>query len=344
MLATRHPHRLCAATAAVLALLAGAALALAEETEPPPPKPAPARPMKYAATAVEGVIKGILDERKRGEDFLRYHGMSPYAAVRRLEFGDRASLVIGSAPDCDLRIDDPLLMPHHARVTVQGEGFRVEALHDSAIVRIDNSEPRDTVVTPHTLRLARRGMILGRFHVRLSHQNQPALLLFDARADRFKTFRSLKHYPVDLAWRYTIKLEEDATPDTLELSSTRGTPRRALRMGWFEFLVGERPQRLEAYRLLEPGMQEGVLAIFFKDATSGKDTYAQGRFLDARPVGQYGRYLVDFNLAYNPACAFSDLYNCPQPSARNVLTIPVTAGEKFPPVTAALEDQPASGH
>jgi uncharacterized protein len=342
VLAIRHPLRVCAVAA--LVFLAGAAATRAQDAAPAPAKPAPARPMKYAATAVEGVIKGVLAERKRGEDFLRYHGMSPFAAVRRLEFGDRTSLVIGSAPDADLRIDDPLLMPHHARVTVQGESFRIEALHDSAIVRIDNSEPRDTVVAPHTLRLARRGMILGRFHVRLSHQNQPALLLFDARADRFKTFRSLKHYPVDLAWRYTIKLEEDATPDTIELESSRGTPRPALRVGWFEFLVGEKPQRLEAYRLLEPGMPEGVLAIFFKDATTAKETYAQGRFLDARPVGDYGRYIVDFNLAYNPACAYSDLYNCPLPSPRNVLAIPVTAGEKFPPVTAALEDQPASGH
>ena len=40
-----------------------------------------------------------------------------------------------------------------------------------------------------------------------------------------------------------------------------------------------------------------------------------------------GRYLLDFNLAYNPACAISDHYNCPIPSKANTLKVAIRAGE-----------------
>ncbi len=40
-----------------------------------------------------------------------------------------------------------------------------------------------------------------------------------------------------------------------------------------------------------------------------------------------GRYLLDFNSAYNPACAFSDHYNCPIPQRENVLPVAIRAGE-----------------
>jgi hypothetical protein len=41
-----------------------------------------------------------------------------------------------------------------------------------------------------------------------------------------------------------------------------------------------------------------------------------------------GHYLLDFNLAYNPACAFSDHYNCPLPTKANTLKVAIRAGEK----------------
>jgi hypothetical protein len=40
-----------------------------------------------------------------------------------------------------------------------------------------------------------------------------------------------------------------------------------------------------------------------------------------------GRYLLDFNLAYSPLCAFSEHYNCPIPPRQNTLSIPIRAGE-----------------
>jgi len=37
--------------------------------------------------------------------------------------------------------------------------------------------------------------------------------------------------------------------------------------------------------------------------------------------------VLDFNEAYNPACAFSDHYNCPIPPKANTLAVAIRAGE-----------------
>jgi len=151
--------------------------------------------------------------------------------------------------------------------------------------------------------------------------------VFDPQSPRFAEFKGLEYFPVDLSYRYTTALVPNSRPDTVIILSTRGNQRRALRAGWFDFQVAGKRCRLEADRLLEPGVGENDLAVFFKDLTSGKETYGMGRYVDPerRPDG---RYVLDFNLAYNPACAFSDDYNCPVPPKTNALKVAIRAGEK----------------
>ena len=72
------------------------------------------------------------------------------------------------------------------------------------------------------------------------------------------------------------------------------------------------------------------LFVPFRDATSGKESYGAARYLDLEDEPS-GEYVLDFNLAYNPYCAYSDDYVCPFPPKENWLTAPVRAGEKaFP--------------
>jgi Uncharacterized conserved protein len=40
---------------------------------------------------------------------------------------------------------------------------------------------------------------------------------------------------------------------------------------------------------------------------------------------------LDFNLAYNPFCAYSETFACPLPPEENWLDIVVPAGERKPP-------------
>jgi uncharacterized protein (DUF1684 family) len=70
------------------------------------------------------------------------------------------------------------------------------------------------------------------------------------------------------------------------------------------------------------------LFLPFRDATSGKESYGAARYLDIRPEGD-GHVTIDFNYAYAPFCAYSDLYSCALPPAENWLTVPVRAGERL---------------
>jgi len=80
----------------------------------------------------------------------------------------------------------------------------------------------------------------------------------------------------------------------------------------------------EEFCPLEQGEKD--LFIIFKDATSGKETYGAGRYLDLDRHGD--EIVIDFNYAYNPYCAYNPDWSCPLPPAENWLKVPIRAGEK----------------
>ena len=94
-------------------------------------------------------------------------------------------------------------------------------------------------------------------------------------------------------------------------------------------VLGERAQ-LMVYRVPMPGSEEDELTIFFRDGTSGQETYPPGRFVVLQPLGG-GRYGLDFNRARNPFCAYNPLFPCPLPWAGNSLTARIEAGELYEP-------------
>ena len=295
--------------ALILAALAGVAVLAAE----------PARPVKLAKADADAVVKEILKDRTDTEAWLRGDITSYLATVDREDFGTRKSLTVGRAADNNLRIDDAEVMPHHLRVTVEGDKFRVQAVDAKAHFAIGTEDKRDAVVDPSSVRV-------GRFQLRLSHQGYPGIIVFDPKSPRFKAYKGLKYFPVDLAYRYELPLTPNPKPETMVILSTRGNQRNAQRVGWFDFVVGATPVRLEAVRLLEPGVGENDIGVFFRDTTSGKESYELGRYVDAKKLAN-GDYLLDFNFAYNPACAYSEHYNCPIPPRANVLAVAIRAGE-----------------
>jgi uncharacterized protein (DUF1684 family) len=89
-----------------------------------------------------------------------------------------------------------------------------------------------------------------------------------------------------------------------------------------------------ALRMNEPGVAADALDVYFTDATSGRESYRM-RYVEVSPAAD-GRYVLDFNRAYNPACAYSPHYNCPIPPPENDLTVAIRAGEKIPRSGGAL--------
>lgn len=282
-------------------------------------QPAALGPVRLTADQAAVITRQIGEQRAEAERALRSSPTSYLATVARHDFGDRSRLAVGRAADNDVRLEDAAVLPHHLEVVVEGDRFRVRALDPGAHFRLKDEERREATVDPSAIGV-------GRFVLRLSHQRFPAIIVFDPLSPRLREYRGLKYFPVDLSLRFELPLAPNPTPETVVIMSTRGTPRRAERVGWFDFRVGGTMCRLEAMRLLEPGVGEEAVSVFFRDATSGNETYPMGRYIDAQRLPN-GRYLLDFNLAYSPLCAFSEHYNCPIPPRQNTLPIPIRAGE-----------------
>lgn len=287
-------------------------------------KPAP--PQSLTPAERDSVIRAIEQDRADTEESLQKGATSYFAAVRRVDFASAATLMVGRSPECAVVVDDPEMPEHALRVTLVGDSFRVEVLDPLAIVTAREKPIRDAVVPPSALKL-------GRWTVRLSHQRFPAIIVFDPKSPRFAEYKPTPHFPTDLAYRFVVPLTTNAKADTVVILSTRGNERRALRVGWFDLKIAGKSCKLEAHRLLEPGVDEKSVSVFFRDATTGKESYGVGRYVDPEPLPD-GRWLVDLNMAYNPACAYSPHYNCPIPSKANTLKIAIRAGDMDPHVLA----------
>jgi len=280
------------------------------------------QPPALTAAEADTLLKSYAKDREDTREWLKTSPTSYFATILRHDFGDRASLTVGSAPGNDVRIDGPGIRPRHLRVTVVGDSFRIETLDPKARFQVKDVDTTSAMLPPS-------GIKVGRFSLRLSHQRFPAIIVFDPQSPRYKLYKGIPYFPPDLSYHVIAALTPNPKPDTTIILSTRGNQRRAVRVGWFDFKVKGSPCRLEAMRLLEPGVGEKALDLFFTDLTTGKESYSVGRYLEPKPRPD-GLYTLDFNMCYNPACAYSEHYNCPIPPRENRLQVAIRAGEMDP--------------
>ena len=119
--------------------------------------------------------------------------------------------------------------------------------------------------------------------------------------------------------------EPPAERTRVVMQTSAAKPRLMERLGTLRFTLGGRQLSLSAF--VEAGQPADRLFVPFADETSGKETYAAGRYLDILPEST-GIYVVDFNRAYNPYCYYNAAYDCPFPPKENRLPIAIRAGEK----------------
>ena len=99
------------------------------------------------------------------------------------------------------------------------------------------------------------------------------------------------------------------------------------------FEHGGRSYRLEVYG----SDQDPGLSVFFTDETNGVQTYGAGRYVPVA-ADEAGTWVLDFNRAYNPFCAYNPEYICPLPPEHNRLPFAVRAGERNPGPDLASPD------
>jgi uncharacterized protein (DUF1684 family) len=137
-----------------------------------------------------------------------------------------------------------------------------------------------------------------------------------------RSFQGLSYYPENLDLRLEVTVEEFAEQDEIQMQTTAGGVRDYVRFGKFKFQVDGGEAELTIY-----ASHHGFF-LPFADSLAGEETYGAGRYLEPQHLGN-GTFLVDFNLAYNPYCAYNEAWACPITPFENRVKVPIRAGEKI---------------
>jgi uncharacterized protein len=170
------------------------------------------------------------------------------------------------------------------------------------------------------------------------HSDDPQHLLADFRAakddffggdpdsplteEQQDGFAGLKYYPYNAALNIEAPIDRDVSHDAVIMQTSTGEQQTYRRLGKISFNVGDQEAGATIYR-----SPHGDLFLPIRDATSGKETYGAGRYVEPEMNGP-DRIVVDFNYLYNPYCAYNDAWSCPLPPVENWLKVPIEAGEK----------------
>jgi len=134
-------------------------------------------------------------------------------------------------------------------------------------------------------------------------------------------FVGLQYFPENDALRLEVQAEPLFDQQPMQMQTSTGGVQMYVRHARFKFQVDGQEAELTIYQ------SENGYFLPFVDSLAGKETYPAGRYLEPESLPG-NRFLVDFNLAYNPYCAYNEMWSCPITPAENRLKVPIRAGEK----------------
>lgn len=140
-------------------------------------------------------------------------------------------------------------------------------------------------------------------------------------------FEELNYFAVDPAFKVEAVITRYDHPEQITLTLSDGSHENYYKYATAEFELSGKQQQLVLLKS-ETYWDEDWLFLPFYDETSTRESYGGGRYLEITYSGESVAN-IDFNLCYNPYCAYTDTYRCPFPPQENQITVPVTAGEKI---------------
>jgi uncharacterized protein (DUF1684 family) len=226
----------------------------------------------------------------------------------------------GSDPSCEIRL--PARTAKRIGIFTLNDGHVTFTADPSAIVTAAGAPVTAFTLDPQkgeASAIASSGVTL--FAIRRS--TRVGLRMLDPDSIERTTFKGLRYFPLDRAYRFHAKFVAYATPREVPVPNVLGMLVPMESPGYVEFVLKGRTYRLEpVYETPE----HADLFFIFKDLTSRTDTYEAGRFLHT-PLPAGGYVDLDFNRAYNPPCAFTAFATCPLPIKENQLAVRIPAGE-----------------
>jgi len=139
-------------------------------------------------------------------------------------------------------------------------------------------------------------------------------------------FKGLNYFPANPNLYFELSLDTDILDVGKEITirTTGGDQQVYKKAGKIQFQVEE--HKVEAVIHEDPEIEQYQYYLLFKDATTGKETYENGRMLQLEKKGD--KLIVDFNYTYNPYSSYNDNWDCPITPEENYLPVRIEAGEK----------------
>jgi uncharacterized protein (DUF1684 family) len=166
-------------------------------------------------------------------------------------------------------------------------------------------------------------MDYGQFSwVIIKREDKVGVRFRNLKVNTLLTFKGIERFPVSENWKLKARLVQPAQ-DFLMITNVLGQTTPSKNAGTLHFQKDGIEYTLDV-------IDEGgpTLFIVFADQTSGVTTYGAGRFIDVPKPDKDGNTEIDFNIAYNPPCAFTAFATCPLPPKQNRLSLKIEAGEK----------------
>src|SRR5829696_8536750 len=137
-----------------------------------------------------------------------------------------------------------------------------------------------------------------------------------------QAFTGLHYFPENEALRLEVQVERLFDQAPMQMQTSTGGVQAYVRHSRFKFQVEGQDAELTIYQ------NENGYFLPFADSLAGTETYPAGRYLEPEPLpGE--RFLVDFNVAYNPYCAYNVMWTYQITPAENRLIVPNRAVKKF---------------
>ncbi len=166
-------------------------------------------------------------------------------------------------------------------------------------------------------------MDYGQFSwVIIKREDKVGVRFRNLKANTLLTFKGINRFPINENWKFKATLVQPAQ-DFLMITNVLGQTTASKNAGTLHF-------RKDGIEYTLDVIDEGgpTLFIVFADQSSGNSTYGSGRFIDIPKPDKDGNTEIDFNIAYNPPCAFTPFATCPLPPKQNRLQLNIEVGEK----------------
>ena len=310
-------RRLRVSIAAGLALLV-VACGRGEQTATPTPTPTPTDTPEVAAEKWRA--KHDVDYRR---DWVSIAGLFP------LKAGINTA---GSAPTSDVVL--PASVPATVgRFVLNGKSVRFEPA-PGAVVQLKDKPVAAPIDLKDDSGRDSDDLVIGdvRVVVHVSGDTR-SLRVRDPNGPLAKGFLGFTWFPIDERYRVVGRFIPDGAPKTMRVPNTYGDIDDYKTEGVVEFTLLGQVLRLRPFTT-----RPKRFYFVFRDESSGHETYETARFLYSDLLDD-GTTVLDFNIAYNPPCAFNPYTTCPIPLRENRLPVKILAGEKAYPVHVELRNR-----